>query len=99
MIEAKLISPLSDIFTPVAVSKMSADLVTRMAGESEESRAQREQLDKQLDVLTKGSDTCKRFIGVRLLGKMGPRLFCLARVLTYILGRCRERQKSIRSWL
>ena len=81
VIEAKLISPLSDIFTPVAVSTMSADLVTSMAGESEESRAQREQLVKQLDVLTKGSDTCKRFIGVRLLGKIGPYLICLAECL------------------
>ena len=72
VIEAKLISPLGGIFTPVAVSAMSADLVTSMAGESEESRAQREQLTKQLDVLTKGSDTCKRFIGVRLLSKTSP---------------------------
>ena len=80
-IEAKLISPLGDTFTPLAVSKMSAEFVTNMAGESEESRAQREQLAKQLDVLTKGSDTCKRFIGVRLLGKMGPNLFCLVECL------------------
>ena len=65
---------------------MSADLVTSMAGESEESRAQREQLVKQVDVLTKGSDTCKRFIGVRLLGKMGPRLFCLAECLPIYSG-------------
>ncbi|KAI4219206.1 MAG: hypothetical protein L6R40_008733, partial [Gallowayella cf. fulva] len=48
---------------------MPADLVTRIAGESEQNRAQREQLNKQLDVLVKGSETCKRFIGVRLLGK------------------------------
>ena len=86
VIEAKLILPLNDIFTPVAVSTMSADLVTSMAGESEESRAQREQLVKQLDVLTKGSDTCKRFIGVRLLGKMGPCLFCLAECLPIYSG-------------
>jgi len=75
VIEAKLISPLGGIFTPVAVSAMSAGLVTSMAGESEENRAQREQLTKQLDVLTKGSDTCKRFIGVRLLSKTSPCLF------------------------
>ena len=69
VVEGKLISPLGGIFTPVAVSTMSVDLVASMAGESEESRAQREEVAKQLDVLTKGSDTCKRFIGVRLLGK------------------------------
>jgi hypothetical protein len=75
VVEAKLIFPLGDIFTPVAVSAMSAELVTSMAGESKENRAQREQLTKQLDVLTKGSETCKRFIGVRLLSKIGPCLF------------------------
>ena len=66
---------------------MSADLVTSLAGESDESRAQREQLAKQLDVLTKGSDTCKRFIGVRLLGKMAPSLFCVAEcLLIHLVG-------------
>ncbi|KAH0565504.1 hypothetical protein GP486_001098 [Trichoglossum hirsutum] len=58
-IESKLISPLGDIFSPLTVITMSDDLVTRIAGESEENRAQREQLTKQLDVLTKGSDTCE----------------------------------------
>ena len=87
VIEAKLISPLGSIFSPVGVSTMSDDFVTSMAGESEESRAQREQLVKQLDVLKKGSDTCKHFIGVRLLGKMARVLFCVAECLpTYSLG-------------
>ena len=72
VIEAKLISPLGEMFTPVAVSEMSADLVASMAGESEEHCAQREQLTKQLNVLTEGSKTCKRFIGFRLLGKLDP---------------------------
>jgi hypothetical protein len=39
VIEAKLISLLSGIFTPVAVFAMSAKLVTSMAGESKENRA------------------------------------------------------------
>jgi hypothetical protein len=64
-----LVSPIGSIFSPVSVSGMPADLVTRIAGESEESRELREQLTKQLDVLTKGSDTCRRFIGARLLGE------------------------------
>ncbi len=77
VIEAKLISPLSSIFSPVAVSAIPDELVTCIAGESEENRGQREQLTKQLDVLIKGSDTCKRFIGVRLLGKSGNWLVSL----------------------
>ena len=84
VIEAKLISPLGSIFSPVAVSAMPAELVTCIAGESEENRGQREQLTKQLDVLIKGSDTCKRFIGVRLLGKSGIQLVPLLNSCSWI---------------
>ncbi len=38
VIEAKLISHLYDIFSPMTVISMSADLVTSIAGESEENR-------------------------------------------------------------
>ena len=69
VIESKLISPLHEILSPISVSSMPASLVTSIAGESEENRAQREQLTRQLDVLTKGSETCKRFIDVRGLGE------------------------------
>ncbi|KAH8749408.1 interferon-induced GTP-binding protein Mx [Hyaloscypha sp. PMI_1271] len=68
VIESKLISPLHTIFSPITVTSMSADLVTCIAGESEENRAQREQLNKQLEVLTKGIETCRRFAGVRIVG-------------------------------
>ena len=76
VIEVKLIFPLGGILTPVAVSAMSADLVTSIAGESEENRAEREQLNKQLEVLMKGSDTCKRFVGLRLLSNVYLSSFC-----------------------
>ncbi len=82
-IEAKLISRLGDIFSPITLYDMPPDIVTSIAGESEENRALREQLTKQLDVLMKGSDTCKRFIGARLFGKTGawpvPFLICCLR--------------------
>lgn len=82
-VEAKLLSPLGNVFSPVAVSAMPAELITRIAGESEENRAQREQLTKQLDVLMKGSDTCKRFIGVRLLDKKAPSVSLSQLLLMY----------------
>ncbi len=69
IIEAKLITPLYDIFSPITVTSMPADLVTGIAGESEENRAQRDQLTRQLDVLMKGAETCKRFIDVRVFGE------------------------------
>lgn len=69
VIEAKLISPIYDIFSPMTVTSMPIDLVTSIAGESEENRAQREELNRQLDVLSKGFETCKRFMGFRVLGE------------------------------
>lgn len=48
---------------------MSANLVLRIAGEPEENRVLREQLNKKLHVLTKGLETCKRFVGIKALGK------------------------------
>jgi hypothetical protein len=80
-------TPLGDVFSPVAVSDMAADLVTYIAGESEENRALREQLTKQLDVLMKGSETCKRFIGARLFGKTGTRRAPVF-IVDYVLCRC-----------
>jgi hypothetical protein len=88
VIETKLIHPLGGIFSPVVVFDMPADLVTSIAGESEENSAVREQLDKQLDVLMKGSATCKRFIGARLLGKTGTWL-ARSYVVAYVLHRCK----------
>jgi len=66
VIEVKLICRLEKIFAPVAVSAMPVNLVTDIAGESEENRAEREQLTRQLHILAKGSETCQRFIGAQV---------------------------------
>ena len=63
MIESTLISTLADVLSPINVTMMDDDLVKKIAGESEENRAQREQLQRQIDVLTKGFITCKHFVG------------------------------------
>ncbi|RYC55376.1 hypothetical protein CHU98_g10834 [Xylaria longipes] len=66
VIEEKLLAVLGDILSPVKVFGMSPELVATLAGEAREIRAKRKKLTKQLDVLHKGSETCKRFVGVRL---------------------------------
>lgn len=66
IVETKLIAALANILLPAAVFSMSDDVVERIAGESEDHKRQREKLKKQLEVLGKGSDFCKRFMGVRL---------------------------------
>jgi hypothetical protein len=48
---------------------MPAEKVTRIAGESEENQALREQLNKKLQILRTGYETCKRFVGIRASGE------------------------------
>jgi hypothetical protein len=67
VIEAKLVSAIDDILSPVKVYQMSPELVSRIAGESEDSRTERELLNRQLAVLGNGLHTCKRFAGFRCL--------------------------------
>ena len=70
VIEAKLVSVLDNILSPVSIFRMFDDQVVRLAGEPEEIRAEREQLNKQLEVLRNGLKTCKRFVGFRISGGM-----------------------------
>jgi hypothetical protein len=64
VIETELVSRLTGLISPVQVFQMTPEFVTRIAGESEESKANRRQLQNQFDVLAKGYETCKRFFTV-----------------------------------
>ncbi|KAK4446965.1 interferon-induced GTP-binding protein Mx [Podospora aff. communis PSN243] len=68
VIEEKLVAQLHNILSPVSIYKMPDDQVSRIAGESEESRSHREQLKRQLFVLKSGLETCKRFVGIKSAG-------------------------------
>lgn len=70
LVEIKLIQALSEIFTPVTVYSMPSELVGRIAGESDENLHKRDELTKKLEVLSKGSDFCKRFVGMKLMDKV-----------------------------
>ncbi|CAI7647550.1 unnamed protein product [Penicillium viridicatum] len=65
VIEVKLLGEITTLFTPITAFEMPKDLIRQIAGESEESQSRREQLNKKLWILEKGSDTCKRFVGIR----------------------------------
>ncbi|KAH4902835.1 hypothetical protein HBI56_121500 [Parastagonospora nodorum] len=62
VVETNLIAQLGDILSPIKVTHLAADVVTSVAGESDESRAKRRQLNNQLDVLIQGLETCKKFV-------------------------------------
>jgi hypothetical protein len=47
---------------------LAANVVTSIAGESEQSRSKRKQLTNQLDVLVQGLKTCKKFVVDNLHG-------------------------------
>jgi hypothetical protein len=68
VIETNIIAKLDDILSPIKVTYLAADVVTNVAGESEGSRVRRKQLTDQLDVLVRGSETCKRFMVGRFQG-------------------------------
>lgn len=72
VMEAQLVSKLSDILSALSICDMSDETVSRLAGESEESRAEREKLNRQVQVLQSGLETCNRFASVRMGGGMEP---------------------------
>lgn len=57
------------MLSPITVFEMEPDMVTCIAGETKEYRSLREQLGKKLDILGRGLETCKRFVGIRGIGK------------------------------
>lgn len=57
------------MLSPITVFEMEPDMVICIAGETKEYRSLREQLGKKLDILGKGLETCKRFVGIRGIGK------------------------------
>ena len=62
VVEEKLISKLAHIFSPMIVFEMPDQLVTDIAGESEDDRDEREELNTQLNALNSGLAICKQFI-------------------------------------
>ncbi|ROW06113.1 hypothetical protein VMCG_04580 [Cytospora schulzeri] len=67
LVELELIQVLPGIFSPITVYSMSPELVERIAGESDEDRLKRDEMTQRLEVLEKGSDFCKRFVGIKLV--------------------------------
>lgn len=58
----------------MTVHDMAPELVSRIAGEPDEKLRRREELEKQLAALGKGSEICKRFAGMKLIGQTSSML-------------------------
>jgi hypothetical protein len=64
-----MMSKLHGILRPVNVVSMTADDVTKIAGEPERSRILRDELTSQLDTLAIGVQICTRIMSIGLRGK------------------------------
>ncbi|KAJ5882273.1 uncharacterized protein N7529_000945 [Penicillium soppii] len=95
VIEVNLLGAIPTLFTPITAYEMPKELVRQIAGESEESQSRREQLNKKLWILRKGSDTCKRFVGIRGIGKRGQSTTIL--ILTDSVESINELQASLQN--
>ncbi|PVH90455.1 hypothetical protein DM02DRAFT_547744, partial [Periconia macrospinosa] len=86
-IETDIIAHLDTLISPIDMAYLPTDVVTNIAGESDNSRVRREQLTHQLDVLVKGSEICKSFMLKKLQGKFSFTPFNpLLRVDILVLG-------------
>lgn len=69
VIESCLVAELGQILSPLTMSVMSEDKVTQIAGENNESRKAREELERKMKVLQSGADICRKFCGYRVTGE------------------------------
>lgn len=58
VVEADLIGDIWTIFSPSDVGKMTPEILAKLAGESPEAQARREQLERKLGILRRGLETC-----------------------------------------
>lgn len=61
-VETSLIAKLGSIFSPIRVLNLASNIITTVAGESNESYTKRKALTNRLDVLMQGSEICNRFV-------------------------------------
>ncbi|KAF7558900.1 hypothetical protein G7046_g5252 [Stylonectria norvegica] len=69
VIEEGLMKKLTKILDPREIAGMPDCVVSQVAGETEESQSTRERLEMQRNILKKGVETCKGFVGSPFLSK------------------------------
>ena len=68
VVEQELMCGLRTIFSPVSVEDIENQEIRSIAGESDESRAYREELGQKYEVLSQCLQICKRYIVGRTPG-------------------------------
>lgn len=60
-IQAPIVRKLDEALCPTTVFRMSPELVTKIAGESEEKMHEREEILSKLSILEAGAQICKQY--------------------------------------
>jgi hypothetical protein len=69
VVEECLVEELSKILEPIDILSMSPEMVSKIAGETEESRNNRKALGEKLVILSKGMESCRRYARAGVDGK------------------------------
>lgn len=70
VVEGHLIGDIWSIFSPSDVGQMEPSLISKIAAESTESQALRQQLDRKLQTLKKGMEICQRHSTHSAIGRI-----------------------------
>jgi hypothetical protein len=62
VIEASIVNNLANVFNPLAVAQMTSELISKIVAELQENRAQKELLERRIDILDKGMNTYKMLL-------------------------------------
>ncbi|KAM7207816.1 P-loop containing nucleoside triphosphate hydrolase protein [Naviculisporaceae sp. PSN 640] len=65
VVEEGLVAEIGRIFSPSLIYSMDSAQVQRLGGKSDDIQTSCEELNKQLEILKKGLETCKKFLGFR----------------------------------
>jgi hypothetical protein len=65
VVEGCFLEHLTEVFSPTVVAGMEQRLISRLASETQECIAAREELNQQVQIFASGEETCNKFIQMR----------------------------------
>jgi hypothetical protein len=95
VVEGLLIGDVWSIFSPSDVGQMTPSLISKIAAESPESQALRQQLDRKLRTLKRGMEICKRHSTHSAIGRFHLPCPHLSSWHLYVIGNPRIIEEAL----
>ena len=86
IVEGLLIGDIWTVFSPSDVGNMAPSLISKIAAESPESQALRQQLDRKLQTLKKGMEICQRHSTHSAIGRFHSPCASFSSWHLYVIG-------------